>query len=57
LYRTGGWVGTSGSSPCVKRLRGETDYLHLVPRLIIGGSTPPYVFMAPCLITHRDNFT
>jgi hypothetical protein len=35
-------------------------HLHLVPRLRMRGAIPPlpqYVFMACCLVKHRDNFT
>jgi hypothetical protein len=35
-------------------------YPHLVPRSRTRGSAPPlskYVFMAWCLVKHRDNFT
>jgi hypothetical protein len=37
-----------------------TTHLYLVPRSRISGAIPPltlYVFMARCLIKHRDNFT
>jgi len=40
-------------SPGVKR-----TYLHLLPRLRFSGAIPPlpqYVFMARCLVKHRDN--
>jgi hypothetical protein len=36
------------------------SHLHLVPSLKIHGrfiSRPPYIFVAWCLIMHRDNFT
>jgi hypothetical protein len=37
-----------------------TIHLHLVPRSRMRGAIPPlpqYVFMAWCLVKHRDNFT
>jgi hypothetical protein len=36
-----------------------TTQLHLVTRLIMRGAIPVllYVFMAWCLVKHRDNFT
>jgi hypothetical protein len=37
-----------------------TTQLHLVPRSRMSGAIPPlpvYVFMAWCLVKHRDNFT
>jgi len=37
-----------------------TTHLHLTPRSITRGAIPPlpqYVFMAQCLVKHRDNFT
>jgi hypothetical protein len=37
-----------------------TAHLHQVPRLRMRGAIPPlsqYVFMAWCLVKHRDNFT
>jgi hypothetical protein len=37
-----------------------TTHLHLVPRSRLRGAIPPlpqYVFMAWCLVKHRDNFT
>jgi len=37
-----------------------TTHIQLVPRLRIRGSVPPlhqYVFMAQCLVKHRDKFT
>jgi hypothetical protein len=36
-----------------------TTHLNIVPRLRICGAVPPFshVFMAWCLVKHRDNFT
>jgi len=37
-----------------------TTLLHLMPRPKTRGAIPPlpqYIFMALCLIKHRDNFT
>jgi hypothetical protein len=37
-----------------------TTHLHLVPRSRLHGAIPPlpqYVFIAWCLVKHRDNFT
>jgi hypothetical protein len=37
-----------------------TTHLHLVPRSRMRGAIPPlpqFVFMAWCLVKHRDNFT
>jgi hypothetical protein len=37
-----------------------TTQLYLVPRIKMGGTIPllpQYVFMAWCLVKHRDNFT
>jgi hypothetical protein len=37
-----------------------TTHLHLVPRSRMSGAIPPfplYIFMAWCLVKHRDNFT
>jgi hypothetical protein len=37
-----------------------TTHLHLVPRSRMRGGIPPlprYVFMAWCLVKHRENFT
>jgi hypothetical protein len=37
-----------------------TTHLHLLPRWRMSGAIPPflqYVFMAWCLVKHRDNFT
>jgi hypothetical protein len=43
----------------VKRPGREADHSHLVPRSIMRGAIlplPQYVFMAWCLVKHRDNF-
>jgi hypothetical protein len=49
-------MGTGGSFP-----GNEAEHsLHLVPRSRMRGAIPPlpqYVFMAWCLVKHRDNFT
>jgi hypothetical protein len=40
--------------------REATTHLHLVPRSRMRGAIPPlphYVFVAWCLVKHRDNFT
>jgi hypothetical protein len=56
-------MGTGGSFPGGKAAGtwGKlTTHLHLVPRSRMRGATPPlpqYVFMAWCLVKHRDNFT
>jgi hypothetical protein len=53
-------MGTRGSSLGVKRPKREADHSPLVRRLKIRGAIPPlsqYVFMAWCLVKHRDNFT
>jgi hypothetical protein len=54
-------MGTRGSFPGVKRPdRYLTTHLHLVPRLRIRGAISAltqYVFMAWCIIKHRDKFT
>jgi hypothetical protein len=44
----------------VKRPRREADHSHLMPRPRMRRAIPPllqYVFMAWCLVKHRDNFT
>jgi hypothetical protein len=45
----------------VQRPEREVDHSpHLVPRLRLRGAIPPLpqsVFMAWCLVKHRDNFT
>jgi hypothetical protein len=53
-------MGTGGSFPDVKRLGHEAN--HSPPSSAenrnaqIYTSTPPYVFIAWCLVKHRDNF-
>jgi hypothetical protein len=50
-------MGTRGSFPGGVKL---TTYLHLVQRSRMSGAIPPfpqYIFMAWCLVKHRDNFT
>jgi hypothetical protein len=57
----------SPPGPLSNRYRGKaagnlklTTYLHLAQRLRMRGSITPlpqYVFMAWCLVKHRDNFT
>jgi hypothetical protein len=53
-------MGTRGSFPEVKRQRPEADHSP-PPSAEINEwsytSIPPYVFMAWCLVKHRDNFT
>jgi hypothetical protein len=49
-------MGTGALSLGVKL----TTHLHLVPRSRVGGAIPPlpqYIFMAWCLVKHRNNFT
>jgi len=53
-------MGTKGSFLGVKRPGRETTHLHLVPRSKNDWrytSIPQYVFIAWCLVKHRDNFT
>jgi hypothetical protein len=55
-------MGTMGSFPGGKApgIVKLTTHLHLVPRLIMRGAIPPlpqYVFMAWCLVKHKENFT
>jgi hypothetical protein len=49
-------MATGGSFPGGK----ATTHLHLAPRpknAWSNTSTPQYVFMALCLVKHKDNFT
>jgi hypothetical protein len=52
---------TGGSFPEVKWHGRETDHSHPssaeVKNAMSYTSTPPYVFMAWCMVTHRGNFT
>jgi hypothetical protein len=55
-------IGTGCSFPGVKAAGGVklTTHLHLAPRLrmrVAISPIPQYVFMAWCLVKHRDNFT
>jgi hypothetical protein len=54
-------MGTGGSFRGGKVAGGEADHSPpLVPRSRMHGAIPPlpqYVFMAWCLLKHRDNFT
>jgi hypothetical protein len=51
--------GYGGLFPPVKRPGRETIHLLLVPRSkkAWSSTSPHYVFMAWCLVKHRDNFT
>jgi hypothetical protein len=54
------WVPEALSLGVNRRGVELTTHLHLVPRSRIRGAIPPlpqYVFMAWCLVKHRDNFT
>jgi hypothetical protein len=55
-------LGTRSSFPAGKSGGGVelTTHLHLVPASRMRGDISPlpqYVFMARCLVKHRDNFT
>jgi hypothetical protein len=55
-------MGTRGSFPGGKAAGGVklTTHLHIVSRSRLRGAIPPlpqYVFIAWCLVKHRDNFT
>jgi hypothetical protein len=54
-------MGTRGSFVEIKRSGREADYSHPssveVKNAWSYTSTPQYVFMAWCLVKHRDNFT
>jgi hypothetical protein len=54
--------GYQGLFPWEKSGRGVklTTHLHIMPRSRMHGAIPPlpqYIFMAWCLVKHRDNFT
>jgi hypothetical protein len=54
------WVPGALSLGVKERGREATTHLHLLPRSRMHGAIPPlsqYVFMAWCLVKHRDNFT
>jgi hypothetical protein len=54
-------MGTGDLSPELKRLGREADHSPptsaQVKKTWTYTSTPPYVFMAWCLVKHRENFT
>jgi hypothetical protein len=54
-------MGTGGPFPGVKWPGREADHspptIAEIKKMWIYTSTPPYAFMASCLIKHRDNFT
>jgi hypothetical protein len=53
-------TSTRGSFPSGKAAGAWGWPLHLVPRSRMRGAIPPlpqYIFMAWCLVKHRDNFT
>jgi hypothetical protein len=54
-------MGTRASSSGIKWLRHEADHSPPVSAKVKKAwsyiSTSPYVFMASCIIMHRDNFT
>jgi hypothetical protein len=54
-------MGTTGSFPGDKRPGRESDHSPLSSTEVKNArsytSTPQYVFMACCLVKHRDNFT
>jgi hypothetical protein len=55
------WMGTRGSFPGVKWLGCEADHSPPCSAEVKNAwsytSTPQYVFMAWCLVKHKDNFT
>jgi hypothetical protein len=54
------WVAGVLSLGVERPARELTTHLHLVPRSRMHGAIPPfpqYIFMARCLVKHRDNFT
>jgi hypothetical protein len=54
-------MGTGGSFPGVKWPGCEADHSHISSAKVKNAwsynSSSPYVFMAWCLVKHRDNFT
>jgi hypothetical protein len=54
-------MGTRGPSPGLKQLEREADHLSISSDKVKNAwsfiSTPPYVFVAWCLIKDRDNLT